>query len=110
MQNAFSSHVLLRCQCLFVADVHCGIFKKNSPDGLRIFILDNGSKEGTYIDGEIGWKQIAQEFVQHNMSEEVTLYQARGGTVVEIEYLADTNPEYLKSAGGTMVRLFFLAE
>lgn len=63
--------------------------------------------QGTYRDGEAGWEALAQEFINKELAEEVELYRARSGTVVTIEHLADTNPQYLKSAGGAMVRLFF---
>ena len=41
-------------------------------------------------------------------ADEVNLYRAAGGQVVEIELLADTRPDYLQSAGGAMARLFFV--
>lgn len=72
--------------------------------------------QGTFRDGEKGWEALAQEFLEiphpdggnKMLAEEVDLYRSNGGTVVAIEHLADTKPDYLRSAGGTMVRLFFL--
>lgn len=63
---------------------------------------------GTYRDAEQGWKALATEFVELNLSEEANLYQMHGAQLVGIEHLADKNPDYLKSAGGAMARLFFL--
>lgn len=63
---------------------------------------------GTYRDGEVGWKALAKEYAEKHFSEEVNLYEKRGGRIVEIEHMADQNPGYLQSAGGAMARLFFL--
>ena len=64
--------------------------------------------QGTYRDGEQGWDALAQEFIDLKLADEVELYKSRGATVVGIEHLADTKPAYLSSAGGAMVRLFFV--
>lgn len=64
--------------------------------------------QGTFRDGEEGWEKLANEFIKLEMAQEVELYQARDGAVVVIEHLADTKPDYLKSAGGAMARLFFV--
>lgn len=64
--------------------------------------------QGTFRDGEQGWEALAQEFTKLKLADEVELYHARGGTVAVIEHLADTKPEYLRSAGGAMARLFFV--
>jgi hypothetical protein len=63
---------------------------------------------GTYRDGEMGWKAIAKEFVELKRSPEVELYKKHGAQLVAIEHLADKNPDYLKTAGGAMARMFFL--
>ena len=63
---------------------------------------------GTFRDAEEGWKKLAKEFVELELSEEASLYQERGARLVGIEHLADRNPDYLASAGGAMARLFFL--
>lgn len=63
---------------------------------------------GTYRDAEEGWKKLAKEFVELELSEEAELYLLRGARLVGIEHLADRNPDYLASAGGAMARLFFL--
>lgn len=69
---------------------------------------------GTYRDAEAGWKALAQEFCQAAPSAECRLYLQAGkdlsvpqATLVGIEHLADTQPEYLQSAGGAMARYFF---
>lgn len=64
--------------------------------------------QGTYRDGATAWEELAKEYVSLQRSEECQLYQARGAELVGIELLADTSPEYLRSAGGSMARLFFL--
>jgi hypothetical protein len=64
--------------------------------------------QGTFRDGQEGWEALAEEFIKKELAEEVELYKARGGTVVVIEHLADTQPNYLRSAGGAIARLFFL--
>lgn len=63
---------------------------------------------GTYRDGEEGWKAVGKEFIEKKLSPEILLYTKRDARLVGIEHLADTNPDYLKSAGGAMARLFFL--
>lgn len=63
---------------------------------------------GTYRDAEEGWKAVATEFVEKDLSEEATLYRQEGARLVGIEHLADRNPDYLATAGGAMARLFFL--
>ena len=63
---------------------------------------------GTYRDGEMGWKAIAKEFVDLQLSPEVELYKQNGAEFVGIEHLADKNPDYLQTAGGAMARLFFV--
>jgi hypothetical protein len=63
---------------------------------------------GTFRDGEAGWKALAKEYIDLGLATEVNLYQTMGGRVVSIEHLADTNADYLDSAGGAMARLFFL--
>jgi len=64
--------------------------------------------QGTFRDGEEAWKALAREFIELGMSEEANLYQKHGGRLVTIEHLADTNPKYLKTAGGAMARFFIL--
>jgi hypothetical protein len=63
---------------------------------------------GTYRDAEEGWKKVATEFIERELSEEANLYKQSGGRLVGIEHMADKSPEYLASAGGAMARLFFL--
>jgi hypothetical protein len=64
--------------------------------------------QGTYRDGAAAWEELAKEYVRLHRSEECQLYQARGAELVGIELLADTSPDYMRSAGGSMARLFFL--
>jgi len=64
--------------------------------------------QGTFRDGEQGWDALAREFIELKKAEEVELYVNHGATLVTIEHLADTKPDYLRSAGGAMARLFFL--
>jgi hypothetical protein len=64
--------------------------------------------QGTYRDGAAAWEELAKEYVSLHRSEECQLYQARGAELVGIELLADTRPDYMRSAGGSMARLFFL--
>jgi hypothetical protein len=52
-------------------------------------------------------EQQQQQYYQYG-SQEAELYQAAGGQLVGIEYLADQQPSYLQSAGGAMARFFFL--
>ena len=75
--------------------------------------------QGTYRDGEQGWKSLAWEY--SNLAtvpfstcdgvsglEEVSLYKSRDGQVAKIEHLASVEAEYLKVAGGAMARMFFV--
>ena len=63
---------------------------------------------GTYRDGREAWEGLAREYAMTPGAEEVALYRWGGGEVVAVEYLADTSAAYLRSAGGSMIRLFFL--
>jgi hypothetical protein len=67
---------------------------------------------GTHRDACAGWEALAREFcLQTDLADEVQLYRRAPNREVElvaIELLADTGPDYLKSAGGAMARLFFL--
>jgi len=63
--------------------------------------------EGTYRDGEEGWKQLATEFTQLGLSSEADLYLSNGAYLDGIAHLADTSREGLLDAGGAMARLKF---
>ena len=65
---------------------------------------------GTYRDGEIGWKALAEEFVNKKLCDEANLYHNHGAKLVGIDHLADKNPDYLQSAGGAMARMFFIPQ
>jgi len=75
--------------------------------------------QGTYRDGEEGWKSLAWEYsnlatvpfdASNGVSglEEVSLYKSRDGEVASIEHLASVEADYLKVAGGAMARMFFV--
>ncbi len=66
---------------------------------------------GTYRDGQPLWEKLAREYAEGGggpdmVASEVELYRTNGMEIVAVEHLADTSDEYLKSAGGAMVRLF----
>jgi len=63
---------------------------------------------GTFRDGQYGWGELAKEFVNRKLGDEVRLYESKGGELVAIEHLADHSEAYIKSAGGAMARFFFL--
>ena len=64
---------------------------------------------GTYRDAKAGWEKLAKEYANLQVDGEVALYRKVGNAqLVSVEYLADTSEPYLKEAGGSMVRLFFL--
>lgn len=63
--------------------------------------------QGTYRDGEEGWTQLAQIFVEDGLTEEGALYQSSGGTLKSIEHLADTTREGLMYSGGAMAKFEF---
>lgn len=63
---------------------------------------------GTFRDGQYGWGELAKEFVNRKLGDEVRLYESKGGEFVAIEHLADHSEDYIKSAGGAMARFFFL--
>lgn len=62
---------------------------------------------GTYRDGEKLWQELAKEYIQLGLSEEINLYQKEGGAVVAIEHLADRSPDNMERAGGAVARLIF---
>lgn len=67
--------------------------------------------QGTYRDAKQGWMWLAREFADdddHNHNSEVGLYASKGAVTVTVEYLADTSDQYLQSAGGSMVRMYFV--
>lgn len=64
---------------------------------------------GTFQDGQDAWIRWAQQFIKTTGgSPECALYTGQGAHLVQIEPLAGTSPEYLRSAGGAMARFFFL--
>lgn len=67
---------------------------------------------GTHTVAEQAWEALAKEFVgsiDHNTSDECRLFlETPGVELVGIELLADTNPQYLSSAGGSMARFVFM--
>jgi hypothetical protein len=63
--------------------------------------------QGTFRDAREAWQALAKEYVELGLGDEANLYRRHGGRLVAIEHLADTSPEYLKSAGGAMARFFF---
>lgn len=72
---------------------------------------------GTYRDGEDAWIALAWEYSRLASAwdekcrkglEEMVLYKGRDGEVSSMEHLGHTEEGYLRSAGGTMARLFFV--
>mmetsp|Transcript_15663 Transcript_15663/g.23731 ORF Transcript_15663/g.23731 Transcript_15663/m.23731 type:complete len:246 (+) Transcript_15663:61-798(+) len=63
--------------------------------------------QGTYRDGEIGWTQLAAEYVNRKDDGESLLYEESGGKLIGIDHLADTSREGLMEAGGSMARYKF---
>ena len=63
---------------------------------------------GTFRDGQASWMELGREYVSLGLSEEANLYEKEGGSLVNIEHLADQSPDNMKTAGGAMARLFFL--
>ena len=63
---------------------------------------------GTYTAGERAWLHLAQAFATTTTCTECALYSSQGAQLVQMEHLAETLPAYLRSAGGTMARFFFL--
>ena len=64
--------------------------------------------QGTYRDAKEGWISLAREYADKTQTGEVGLYKSRGAEIVSVEYLADTSEKYLKAAGGSMVRMYFM--
>lgn len=63
--------------------------------------------QGTYRDGEQGWKELAEEYISSGLSSEAQLYLTNGGKVMGIEHLADTSREGLMDAGGSLAKFQF---
>ena len=61
--------------------------------------------QGTYRDGEQGWTKLAEIYVKD--TSQGKLYERGGGQLNCIDYLADTTPEGLKNAGGSIARFQF---
>lgn len=64
--------------------------------------------QGTHAMAADAWEGLAKEFIQQKRSPECELYAAHNGILIHIELLADTQPDYLVSAGGAMARYYFL--
>ena len=73
--------------------------------------------QGTYSDAKDAWMKLAKLYadqILHKkdehviMDHELSLYKSRGAESVAVEYLADTSTSYLKSAGGSMLRMYFM--
>ena len=62
----------------------------------------------THAEGAAGWEALAKEYLP--LAYECELYQTSHFEFTGIELLADTQPSYLKSAGGAMARYFYTAE
>lgn len=63
--------------------------------------------QGTYRDGEQGWKELAQEYVRSGSSSEAQLYLSNGAKLIGIEHLGDTSREGLMDAGGSLAKFDF---
>jgi len=63
--------------------------------------------QGTYRDGEQGWKELAKEYVSSGLSIEAQLYLTNGGKLIGIEHLADMSREGLMDAGGSLAKFQF---
>lgn len=63
--------------------------------------------QGTYRDGEQGWKELAEMYIEDGMANEGMLYEKGGGELNGIDHLADTSREGLTYAGGSMARFKF---
>lgn len=61
--------------------------------------------KGTHREGAAGWEALATEYLPY--AYECQLYRSVNAEFLGIELLADTQPAYLKSAGGAMARYFF---
>lgn len=63
--------------------------------------------QGTYRDGEQGWKKLAEEYVSSGTASEAQLFIANGAKLIGIEHLADTSSEGLMDAGGSLAKFHF---
>mmetsp|Transcript_24013 Transcript_24013/g.37010 ORF Transcript_24013/g.37010 Transcript_24013/m.37010 type:complete len:261 (+) Transcript_24013:27-809(+) len=66
--------------------------------------------QGTFRDAEAGWQALARDFAIRAGkvgAHECELYGKSGAMFVGIQYLADTSPAYLRSAGGSMASFIF---
>lgn len=66
--------------------------------------------QGTFRDAEAGWQALSREFAiraGQAGAHECEIYGKSGAMFVGIQYLADTSPAYLRSAGGSMASFIF---
>ena len=75
-----------------------------SPDPEPNSMVD----ERLYRDAQPVWEALVREYCDHVLAEEVDLYKSKGAVLVDVLHLAEKSDQYLKSAGGAMVRMFFL--
>jgi len=63
--------------------------------------------QGTYRDGESGLKDLAEIYLNEEMSDEAELYKDSGAKLIGIDYLSDMSRESLVDMGGSMARFTF---
>ena len=65
---------------------------------------------GTYTDAAPGWKLMAKEYIVNHEdgTSEAHFFQRHGGVLSGVEFAGMENKMYLKDAGGSMGRFFFL--
>mmetsp|Transcript_18116 Transcript_18116/g.22178 ORF Transcript_18116/g.22178 Transcript_18116/m.22178 type:complete len:157 (-) Transcript_18116:162-632(-) len=62
-----------------------------------------------YKNAKKGWKKLANEFAHIDQeAKEVALYRSCGAEIAVVLHLADTSPQYMKSSGGAMVKMYFI--
>lgn len=63
--------------------------------------------QGTYRDGTAGWEALVREYAGSGLCEECNLYRSAAGEITHVQIVADTQPKYLQSAGGSMATFVF---
>jgi hypothetical protein len=70
-------------------------------------VFDNEETYGRVLSV---WDKLVREFcAQRKLAKEVELYRAKGAVLVDIIPMAENSDTYLASAGGSMVRMYFVS-
>jgi hypothetical protein len=92
------------------------ILQKNSDHETKQMLenlkkaIESPAEYTTMFQGPL-WEALVREFCdQSSLAKEVELYKSKGAVLVDVVHMAETTDEsYMKSAAGSMVRMYFVS-